>query len=206
MFETSSANADPMVDGRIVFSQLPHQAVQVKGLFDDSTATTPATKKYGNPEREYKFMISTYGNIGVIGDACSVDVSDIGVEFNPLREEKNGVVNPYADARRGRIDSQTAPIAAINAWNWEQTDLLQNLAGPDSIIGRGIIAMYEMTPGSGDFDAEAACCIIRVNSVPAEEPVPSSIWLRPRVSASTGHGHHYNAYPSHNSYGNYGHH
>jgi hypothetical protein len=62
-------------------------------------------------------------------------------EFNALREVKNGVVNPYSDETRGRIDIITAANATLDLVDFTQNDLLQNLAGHDSIIGRAVVVV-----------------------------------------------------------------
>ena len=64
----------------------------------------------GTADEEYTFNIYTWGSIDS-GDCGKTDpTKQIGDEFRPLKESKDGVENPWADASRGRIDPFTFPI------------------------------------------------------------------------------------------------
>jgi len=81
--------------------------------------------------------------------------------FNPLAEMKNGVMNPYADPRRGTIDVISAPVTALLPdFSYVQTDILQNLIGENSLMGRSIYIKTETDAATapGVFDNVVACC------------------------------------------------
>ena len=73
-----------------------------------------------------------------------------GDEFNPLAErDRLNRLNPYQDPKRGRITEVTStaatnpPTSANTGWgtvtNSIDNNVLLNLSGPDSIIGRAVI-------------------------------------------------------------------
>ena len=82
--------------GTINLAQLPNQAIKV---------TSKLT--VGASETEYTFSIFSNGDIDG-ADCGKTDPSiQLGEEFRPLKEVKQGVENPYADSSRGRIDKVT---------------------------------------------------------------------------------------------------
>jgi len=82
-----------------------------------------------------------------------------GDEFNPLFEtDKWGNPNPYQDPSRGRLDFPYA--------DEEPTELMQNLSGHNSILGRSITLTDD-----DDEDSVVGCCVIALDMAPmAEEP------------------------------------
>jgi len=79
------------------------------------------------------------GNI-IDQDLGQCELSVVGNEFNPLAEIENGIENPYADSTRGRIDVVVAGAGPNGGSNVEvdQSKLLVNLIGEDSILGMSI--------------------------------------------------------------------
>ena len=71
--------------GNVQFAQLSGQASMVNASLSGLTADTG-----------YLLRVREWGNMG---NECA----DGGDEFNPLREIKYGVPNPYQDHTRGRI-------------------------------------------------------------------------------------------------------
>lgn len=133
----------------ILFTQQPHQAVKI-----DTNGIT-----WGVPEIDYVFEFKTSGEtVGSVRDCTPEEDTTI---FNPLKEEKNGVANPYADPRRGTIDKITTPVAALlTDFDYVQTDILQNLIGEDSLIGRTMFVKTEADSATapGVFDVVVGCC------------------------------------------------
>ena len=76
-----------------------------------------------------------------------------GPEFNPLTEkDRYGEVNPYQDPARGRFVDVTAD--SEGEIELKLTDLEQNLAGEQSILGRSLTVI-------SDADGEVlGCCTI----------------------------------------------
>ena len=98
-----------------------------------------------------RFEVFTTGNVsntnGILD--CSVDPAGdeaLGGIFHPLKEERNGVVNPYADPERGLIHDIAAKNNLGLLESQIQTELLMDLGGPNSLIGRALFA-YEINPG-----------------------------------------------------------
>ena len=190
---TGVASGD--VNGDILFSQLPGQTIKVSAALENIGGDMAA-------DDVISYEIMTTGDIQTTAEMDNCEVGD-DVEFNPLAEVKNGVVNPYADPKRGRISSSVVSGLGTDTIDIDQTDLLQNLAGHDSIIGRAVIV--STTLAADDTTAVIGCCVIARTLDPRDDPEASSIWLRPRVVA-TAHNHGYNSYPSqsHSNYGGYG--
>lgn len=81
--------------------------------------------------------------LGALGDDCSGG----GIEFNPLHEaDEYGNPNPYQDPTRGRFD--LVKTDASGAADAMQEELLQNLSGHNSLLGRSLtVALrFEVTP------------------------------------------------------------
>ena len=133
-------------------------------------------------------ITATILEYGVLGASC--DLTNAGSEFNPLREIKNDVPNPYQDPARGRLSTITAANDGTNT-TWTQSNLMQNLASEHGIIGRAM-AFYE----AFDNDPMAsntvvACCQI-VRSVPATvTPTVVSPWSK------SVHNTYHDADPTH---------
>ena len=71
--------------GNVQFAQLSGQASMVNASLSGLTADTG-----------YLLRVREWGNLG---NECA----DGGDEFNPLKEMKYGIANPYQDMTRGRI-------------------------------------------------------------------------------------------------------
>ena len=85
-----------------------------------------------------------------------------------------GRANPYQDKSRGRLTAYTVSVstgkgaaAVINK------NVLVNLSGPDSIIGRSIVAFHDSNTVNGEMltktelTAEAVnCCIVGYDTPP----------------------------------------
>jgi len=122
------------------------------------------------PSGDYRFQVHEYGN-SYGNDDLSIDTcSNIGDEYNPLREvNKAGTANPYQDPHRGRLDTVTTDGTGL-VTEARQYDFLANLSGHQSIIGRSI-AIYDVdaeeaaaagvTPGTtATAVPPTACCTI----------------------------------------------
>lgn len=103
----------------------------------------------------YKLQIRTYGQ-------TKPTCADGGEEFNPLKEVKYGIENPHADKTRGRINDITA--AADGTAELNQTSLLQNLSGKESIIGKQLTLMQVAEDGT---TTDIECCVIGQDKLPA---------------------------------------
>lgn len=72
--------------GNVQIAQLSKQAPIAKAVLTGLEMNTT-----------YKLQIREFGNLGS-------DCADGGNEFNPLKEVKYGIQNPYQDKSRGRIN------------------------------------------------------------------------------------------------------
>ena len=110
----------------------------------------------------------------------------VGPEFNPLEEtDKMGRPNPYQDKTRGRLTAyQLSTSSSGGTGNGAiiNKNVLVNLSGPDSIIGRSIVAFVETGTAPSVLNdgwvestaltgteilAEAyGCCVIGIDSPP----------------------------------------
>ena len=106
-------------------------------------------------DTNYKLYIREFGNIG---DECA----NGGNEFNPLKEVKLGVENPYADKTRGRINPFTSDDTG--AASIMQKTLLQNLSGKESLIGKSL-SLFKVVEGMDDELID--CCVIGEDELPA---------------------------------------
>ena len=193
-----SGAADGDLTGDILFSQLPHQTIKASASLVQVGASTA--------DQVIEFTILTNGDIKTDDTSDNCVVTEGNDEFNPLAEIKNGVTNPYADPKRGRISSAIASALQTDDVTVDQNDLLLNLAGHDSILGRAVIVTaIDVTDPAAPVETDIGCCVIARTNDPADAPADTSIWLRPRVVA-TAHNHGYNSYPSqsHSNYGGYG--
>ncbi len=120
---------------------MPHQETRVKSTTSEVTGLTITINKNGN---------------------CAAP----GDEFNPLKEvDQYGNPNPYQDPTRGRIAAKTAPDGETSTmlYNFQKEDaVLQNLAGPDSLIGRSltVVSADELN------GPQTYCCVIGRNAPP----------------------------------------
>lgn len=141
---------------------------RIEGLIKDAAATAGATQ-------------STPALTG--SDACTLT----GDEFNPLREtDKMGRANPYQDKTRGRLAMYQliktgTGVVGSGAAAVINKNVLINLSGPDSVMGRSIVAFLDngsaTTPythagnqemaSSTELAAEAhGCCVIGYDTPP----------------------------------------
>jgi hypothetical protein len=150
-------NAWSTLAADIQFAQAPGKTTSmniVSFLAEGAAGADPADKTNYN---RYEFRLMEYGrltgaketatlvkNIAVttgsknnVYNACN----NMGNQFRPLKEvDKYGRANPFQDPARGvipKISAGTVALPAITA-NTKSRNLLINLSGKDSIIGRGI--------------------------------------------------------------------
>ena len=123
------------VTGDLLFSQLPHQTVKVSASLTQEAA--------GVPGAELMFRILKTGDVSIAMEDGNCPLFADIEEFNNLKEVKGGIANPYADPKRGRIDTVVNPALQTDKVVIDQYDLLQNLAGHDSIIGRAVVIVKE---------------------------------------------------------------
>ena len=119
------------------------------------------------PNTIYKFTINTYG-----------ECDKVGAEFNPLNEvDKYGRSNPFQDPSRGRIANKTTDVNGMIEEVIDR-DILQNLAGYHSLIGRSISFFKEDSEDEDsdddDDDDEVGCCAIVLERPPSTTPAPAA--------------------------------
>ena len=85
------------LSGDILFSQLPGQTIKVSASLEQSVFG-------GVSDNIIDFTIMTTGDIQTTAETGNCVFGD-DVQFNPLAEVKDGVPNPYADPKRGKISS-----------------------------------------------------------------------------------------------------
>ena len=118
--------------------------------------------------------------------ALTTNCQYVGPEFNPLEEtDKMGRPNPYQDKTRGRLTAYQMSTSSSGATGTSaiiNKNVLVNLSGPDSIIGRSIVAFIETGTSPSVLNdgwvestaltgteilAEAyGCCVIGIDSPP----------------------------------------
>ena len=140
--------------GNVLIAQLTKQAPMVKAELMGLEADTG-----------YKLFVREFGNIGS-------ECADGGNEFNPLKELKYGVENPYSDKTRGRITGITTD--ASGAASLMQKTLLQNLSGKESLVGKSI-SLFKVVEGMDDQLID--CCVI------GEDALPKHLASEPHVHA-----------------------
>lgn len=193
----------------VQIAQYPHRAASAKVTLAGFTAS-----------RKIDLTINQYGDIyTTTTNTCD----NTGTEYRPLQEkDKYNQNNPYQDPARGRLPYRTLTTSATGALAATTTNnLLLNLTGDDSIIGRSIL-FYEMDATGKTRDAvPKGCCVIAIDVNP--NPLPTNypaynMYGKYQGYGSTGatganHGHrhgtdygthaHHN-YKSPQNYGNYG--
>jgi len=108
--------------GMVRLAQFPGKAVVAQTTLEGLEA-----------EAEYDLTIRTYGFLGAGQSFCMAS----GAEYNPLKEfDRYMQPNPYQDPTRGVLENVTADDEG--AVSSTQQKLLQNLSGPESLIGRSI--------------------------------------------------------------------
>ena len=123
---------------------------------------TNATPSVTNANKQYAFRITEYAR----GANCTT----LGNEYNALQEKDYlNRVNPYQDPTRGRLNKVQVD-ASGNLTNSIDADVLINLSGPDSVIGRGI-AMYECSSTGVLGTSPVLCCTIGYDKQPTTDQV-----------------------------------
>ena len=127
-------------------------------------------------ETDYKVFAHKFG---VLGENCEY----IGPDYNPLFEVDSwGRPNPYQDPSRGRFPDITSDdTGAVD--NELVSDIMQNLAGPTSLIGRSLVISIE-----GE-DKPRACCTVGRAPNPNAAPKP-----KPQPAYNPYYGHYYGGY------------
>ena len=144
-----------------------------------------------------RFDVYTTGDIKEENGVLDCDITSysedelaaLGDVFHPLKEERNGVTNPYADPTRGVIGDIAVNEGGTGVDITEvQTSLLMDLGGKDSLIGRALYIAeiaIDAAPRGEDLieladDSSAAilgCCVIaRVGGPAATLPPPTEVW------------------------------
>ena len=195
---TRYASCEVNSTNTIQFAQIPGKPTMVRTNF--SSLTADAT--YGFKFNEYGRAFNTCANVGPA--------------WNPLSElDSLGRVNPYQDPTRGNIDSITADsTGAID--NEIQKELLQNLSGSQSIIGRSVTVFLLNSDGTFP-DTPIGCCVIGFDEQPAASSTAPDHHHHGSYGSGYGsgyghshgtssHGHGYGGYGSGygSSYGGYG--
>jgi len=165
--------------GSLQFAQRGGKATMVRINLDANTSAADT----------HAFLIHEFGSIKVSGNT---DCADLGKEFNPLLEkDKMNRFNPYQDPTRGRIADVTLD-ATGDLVDFVQKNVLVNLSGPDSIIGRSV-AIYDDGYDSDNVTLTDTtpidCCVIGYDKVDAEEVTPHHhhyVGLGTTSTSSTG--------------------
>ena len=185
----ASAVAGGTLAGTADIAQDPHRPSSFRAdlTFSVSNADTSAVR----------FEVYTTGDIKEANGILDCDITSydddelaaLGDVFHPLKEERNGVTNPYADPTRGVIGDIAVNEGATGVDITEvQTSLLMDLGGKDSLIGRALYIAeiaIDAAPRGEDLieladDSSAAilgCCVIaRVGGPAATLPPPTEVW------------------------------
>ena len=178
------------LNGSVDIAQDPHRPSSFR-------ADLTFTPSFMEDNRAVRFDVYTTGDIKEENGVLDCDISAytetelaaLGDVFHPLKEERNGVTNPYADPTRGVIGDIAVNEGGTGVDITEvQTSLLMDLGGKDSLIGRALyIAEIEIdaAPRGEDLieladDSSAAilgCCVIaRVGGPAATLPPPTEVW------------------------------
>ena len=117
----------------------------------------PMTVKYKaiaglTPSVTYNYQVHVHTNYD--------DCNDLGGEFWPLKETSKFGKNPYQDPKRGKIPSVKANSTG-NLVAKTETNVLLNLSGDNSIIGRSVAIIED---GVTDFIID--CCTIGYDKNP----------------------------------------
>jgi hypothetical protein len=155
-YMTEWATCD-MGNVKLQMSQRPGKAIAVMGMATGCPAV-----------QQYELLVAKYGQ-------CSDEMprSEANMEFNNLEEkDKMGNVVMYQDPSRGRLNgflTDEAGSANVQIGNWPiQFNFLQNLSGPDSLIGRDVYLVEVNTDeGTGEVTrSEGSCCVIGRDMAP----------------------------------------
>ena len=138
------------------------------------------------------YVLSQYGT-------TANNCGDVGEEFRPLQEkDKYGQNNPYQDPARGRLPAQKSDANGAIASSTTNNVLL-NLSGDNSIIGRSIVIYNNAKDANGNRTSSTpmGCCII------GYDKNPNGTTYYPSYGHGNygGYGHGYSSYPE-STYGN----
>ena len=163
---TRYASCEVNSTNTIQFAQIPGKPTMVRTNFSSLTA-----------DATYGFKFNEYGRAF---NSCA----NVGPAWNPLSElDSLGRVNPYQDPTRGNIENITADSTGVID-NDIQKELLQNLSGSQSIIGRSVTVF--LLDSDGAFpDTPIGCCVIGFD----EQPAASSTEPDHHHHGSYGHGY-----------------
>jgi len=167
---TEFAICEPVASMTIQLAQAPGKATTMKLNATGLIANAPV-----------QLVVNKFGR---------VDCTATGPEYRPLAEvDKYGGPNPYQVPARGRIPQQTADATGAIT-DVLTRDILLNLSGHDSIIGRSIVVSdLSVNPTTGDrlVPNPIGCCIIGID----ESPMMPSTPKYPAYGHGHGYGHGY---------------
>ena len=192
----------------VLLGQLKGKAPVVKydltGLAGSQTAGTDLIGTY------YQIAITEFGTTG---GSCT----RVGEEYNPLKEvDKYGRENPFQDPMRGRLPPILNQGVGTTTFISEYPEnLLQNLEGKESIIGRGMVRRIDTGNADGTITEGSIqdCCTIARDQVPegfGPKPVPYPLTTHSHTYASYGTNYavptnngrsSYSSHPGGHSYG-----
>ena len=128
------------ISGKVSLMQAPGSAVMAKVALSGAEA-----------DSDYRISIKMQGAMGA-------DCSMGGTEFNPLHEaDAYGNPNPFQDPSRGRFE--LVKTDAAGAADVMQEEILQNLSGHNSLLGRSLTVekRFEVVPpADGEMMSSAA--------------------------------------------------
>jgi hypothetical protein len=166
--EVSIGITAPAATWGIQLAQSPGKAIAMKLNASDVPVAT------------YKLTVGTYG----------IEVSDCSKnlpEFWPLEEmDRYGVSNKYQDPTRGKFPEVV--IAASSVVDEITTNILLNLSGEDSLMGRTLILTDTTDP-----DTLLGCCFIGEDKPPGA-PAPVDTYPYQRQGYPYNHAPQYGRY------------
>ena len=192
--KTTYATCDFTGTDRIQLAQMPGKAVMARINLQDLPDTADT----------YAIRVQECATTGA---GCD----NLGDEYNPLTEkDKLGRANPYQDPSRGRFEniSVTGVDPDRDVTDLIQKDILLNILGPNSIMGRSI-ALYSVD-GAGVLSASPiSCCVIGYDAAPeladdvksTHHHHHSSYGYRPKPTYRPSYGSYR---PSYGGYGGHG--
>lgn len=131
--------------GLVEFNQEPLKPIEVRAMISNMS-----------DETEYQLRIGDYGNIN--GNECDMT----GDVFNPLNDEIAKIYGQYAAQgmmdNEGRGEIPTFESNVDGRAHFSGVELLQNLAGDGSIIGRSITLLEK------DDTTPIACCVVGISN------------------------------------------
>jgi len=159
-------------------------------------------------------MVMEYGNLrdnranAATSGGTKAACMNMGNQFRPLKEvDKYGRVNPFQDPSRGVIAKKTYTTAnpattttSITVADYKERNILLNLSGKDSIIGRGIAVFNRLQPATVTNPVTyligtnaVGCCVIGLDVPPTVSVNHHHHYGYGGYSAPTYSGHGYSA-------------